>query len=33
MARKDEFHGHLAEALAFIKPTFNEDMRQGHTNM
>jgi hypothetical protein len=23
----------VAEALAFIKPTFNEDMRAGHTNM
>jgi hypothetical protein len=32
-ARAPEFHAHLAEALAFIKPSFNEDMRQGHTNM
>ena len=23
----------MADALAFIKPTFNEDMRGGHTNM
>ena len=23
----------LAQALAFTKPTFNEDMRAGHTNM
>ena len=23
----------LAHALAFIKPTFNEEMRGGHTNM
>jgi hypothetical protein len=33
MARGQEFHADLAEALAFIKPTFNEEMRQGHTNM
>jgi len=33
MARAEEFHAHLAEALAFIKPTFNEEMRSGHTNM
>jgi len=33
MARAEEFQAHLAEALAFIKPTFNEDMRSGHTNM
>ena len=33
MARSDEFHAGLAEALAFIKPTFNEEMRSGHTNM
>jgi hypothetical protein len=33
VARAAEFHAHLAEALAFIKPTFNEDMRGGHTNM
>jgi hypothetical protein len=32
-ARAEEFRAHLAEALAFIKPTFNEEMRGGHTNM
>jgi hypothetical protein len=32
-ARAPEFQAHLTEALAFIKPTFNEDMRHGHTNM
>ena len=32
-ARAGEFQTHLAEALSFIKPTFNEDMRSGHTNM
>jgi hypothetical protein len=32
-ARAAEFQAQLAEALAFIKPTFNEDMRGGHTNM
>jgi hypothetical protein len=33
VARAAEFHDHLTEALAFIKPSFNEDMRGGHTNM
>jgi hypothetical protein len=33
MARSEEFHAHLAEALAFIKPSFNESMRAGQTNM
>lgn len=33
MARAEEFRNQLAEALAFIKPTFNEEMRGGHTNM
>jgi hypothetical protein len=32
-ARAAEFQARLAEALAFIKPSFNEDMRGGHTNM
>jgi hypothetical protein len=27
------YRAHVAEALAFIKPSFNEDMRGGHTNM
>ena len=33
VARKPEFEGTLTEALSFIKPTFNEDMRRGQTNM
>ncbi len=33
MARSEAFHAQLAEALRFIKPTFNEQMRGGHTNM
>ena len=33
MAKSAEYHVELQEALAFIKPTFNEDMRGGHTNM
>jgi hypothetical protein len=33
MAREDEFRGRLQEAFAATKPTFNEDMRAGHTNM
>ena len=33
MERRPQFEAHLAEALAFIKPTFNEEMRGGHTNM
>ncbi len=33
MGRAEEFEAQLAEALAFIKPTFNEEMRGGHTNM
>ena len=32
-ARRDEFQQVLDEALAFTKPTFNEDMRAGNTNM
>ena len=28
-----EYESHMAEALAFTRPTFNEDMRGGHTNM
>jgi hypothetical protein len=31
--QEDTYRAQVAEALAFIKPTFNEDMRQGHTNM
>jgi hypothetical protein len=33
MERRDRYTAELAQALAFIKPTFNEDMRGGHTNM
>lgn len=33
MDKRAEYEAHLAEALAFIKPTFNEEMRGGHTNM
>jgi hypothetical protein len=33
LARKPQFQAELAAALAFIKPTFNESMRGGHTNM
>jgi hypothetical protein len=33
MAREAEFRGRLQEAFALTKPTFNEDMRHGHTNM
>jgi hypothetical protein len=33
MAHAEEYEAKLAEALAFTKPTFNEEMRAGHTNM
>jgi hypothetical protein len=33
VAQQAKFQAELAGALAFIKPTFNEDMRGGHTNM
>lgn len=33
MERADHYHAILAEALQNTKPTFNEEMRQGHTNM
>jgi len=32
-AVQPEFEKEVADALAFIKPSFNEDMRGGHTNM
>ena len=32
-ARREQFEAKVAEALAFIKPSFNEEMRGGHTNM
>ncbi len=33
LERADHYHAILAEALALTKPTFNEEMRHGHTNM
>jgi hypothetical protein len=33
MARGERYAEELAQALAFTKPSFNEDMRGGHTNM
>jgi hypothetical protein len=33
MAREAEFRARLQQAFALTKPTFNEDMRHGHTNM
>lgn len=33
MGRSEQYAKELADALAFTKPTFNEDMRGGHTNM
>jgi hypothetical protein len=33
MERKPEFEAALHEALLFTRPTFNEEMRGGHTNM
>jgi hypothetical protein len=30
---EDRYRAELADALSFIKPTFNEDMRAGNTNM
>ena len=33
MAHHGEYEEELAEALAFTRPTFNEEMRGGHTNM
>ncbi|MDE1163304.1 MAG: hypothetical protein PW792_15375 [Acidobacteriaceae bacterium] len=32
-AKKDEFYATLEEGLDFTKPSFNEDMRAGNTNM
>ncbi|MBB5063421.1 hypothetical protein [Granulicella mallensis] len=31
--QEDKYRAGLEEALTFIKPSFNEDMRAGHTNM
>jgi hypothetical protein len=33
MAHKAKYDAEVQAALAFIKPSFNEDMRGGHTNM
>ncbi|GGG65146.1 hypothetical protein [Edaphobacter dinghuensis] len=33
LARNEQYAKELADALAFTKPTFNEEMRGGHTNM
>jgi hypothetical protein len=33
LAREAEFRDRLQQAFALTKPTFNEDMRAGHTNM
>jgi hypothetical protein len=32
-ADEDHYRAEVADALAFIKPSFNEDMRSGNTNM
>ncbi len=33
MGHRESYKAEVAQALAFIKPTFNEEMRGGHTNM
>jgi hypothetical protein len=33
MGHRSEYVAEVASALDFIKPTFNEEMRGGHTNM
>ncbi len=33
VAQREVFEAEIADALSFIKPTFNEDMRSGLTNM
>jgi hypothetical protein len=33
LSRADEYRSRLAAALAVTRPTFNEEMRAGHTNM
>ena len=33
MGHRSKYVGEMAEALQFLKPTFNEQMRGGHTNM
>lgn len=33
MSQREKYARQMAEALAFTKPSFNEEMRAGHTNM
>lgn len=33
MGHRTQYASEMAQALAFIRPSFNEDMRGGHTNM
>jgi hypothetical protein len=33
MGHRAQYEAQVADALAFLKPSFNEDMRGGHTNM
>jgi hypothetical protein len=33
MGHREGYEQELASALQFIKPSFNEEMRAGHTNM
>ena len=33
MSHHADYEARMAEALAFTRPTFNEEMRGGHTNM
>ena len=33
MGHRSKYVAEMGEALAFLKPTFNEEMRGGHTNM
>jgi hypothetical protein len=33
MGHRTQYASEMAQALAFIRPTFNEEMRGGHTNM
>ncbi|HZY62441.1 MAG TPA: hypothetical protein VFE38_07940, partial [Edaphobacter sp.] len=33
MSQREKYAHEMAEALAFTKPSFNEEMRAGHTNM
>jgi hypothetical protein len=33
LGRAEEYHAKMQAALAVTRPTFNEEMRAGHTNM